>query len=221
VTCMDTFHLARKRMVETQIIRRDITDQAVIRAMGSIPRHLFVEEALRDRAYGDFPLPIGSGQTISQPFMVALMTSSLGLTGVERVLEIGTGSGYQTAVLAEIAERVVSVERLGILVPPARTLLERLGYHRVVIHSADGTLGWKDGAPYDAILVTAGAPEVPRELLGQLEEGGRLVIPVGARQSQVLKRVTRRGSTEITENLGGCVFVPLIGKSGWSDSALT
>ncbi len=218
---MDTFHLARKRMVETQIIGRDITDQAVIRAMGSIPRHLFVEEALRDRAYGDFPLPIGSGQTISQPFMVALMTSSLGLTGVERVLEIGTGSGYQTAVLAEIAGRVVSVERLGSLVPQARALLERLGYHRVVIHSADGTLGWKEGAPYDAILVTAGAPEVPRELVGQLEEGGRLVIPVGPRQRQVLKRVTRRGNTESVENLGGCVFVPLIGKSGWSDSALT
>lgn len=208
-------------MVDTQIIRRGITDQAVIRAMGSIPRHFFVEEAFRDRAYGDFPLPIGSGQTISQPFMVALMTSSLGLTGVERVLEVGTGSGYQTAVLAEIAERVVSVERLSSLVAPARDLLERLGYHRVVIHAADGTLGWKDGAPYDAILVTAGAPEVPRELVGQLKEGGRLVIPVGPRQSQVLKRVTRLGSDEIVDDLGGCVFVPLIGKSGWSESSIT
>jgi protein-L-isoaspartate(D-aspartate) O-methyltransferase len=218
---MDTFHLARKRMVETQIVRRGITDQAVIRAMGSIPRHFFVEEALRDRAYGDFPLPIGSGQTISQPFMVALMTSSLGLTGVERVLEIGTGSGYQTAVLAEIAERVVSVERIADLVPPARELLERLGYHRVVIHAADGTMGWKSGAPYDAILVTAGAPEVPRELVDQLRQGGRLVIPVGPRQRQVLKRVTRRGDGETVENLGGCVFVPLIGRSGWSEPSLT
>lgn len=208
-------------MVETQIIRRGITDQSVIRAMGSIPRHFFVEEALRDRAYGDFPLPIGSGQTISQPFMVALMTSSLGLTGVERVLEIGTGSGYQTAVLAEITERVVSVERIAGLVPPARELLERLGYHRVVIHASDGTLGWKAGAPYDAVLVTAGAPEVPRELVAQLREGGRLVIPVGPRQKQVLKRVTRRGDGETVEDLGECVFVPLIGRSGWSEASLT
>jgi len=217
---MDDYRLSRKRMVETQLVRRGITDQAVIRAMGSVPRHLFVEEALRDRAYGDFPLPIGSGQTISQPYMVALMTSSLRLTGVEKVLEIGTGSGYQTAVLAEIAGRVVSVERLGSLVRDARNLLERLGYHRVVIHVADGTLGWRGGAPYDAILVTAGSPDIPRELIEQLADGGRLVIPAGPRHRQTLKRVTRQGGNERVEDLGGCVFVPLIGESGWSEKDL-
>lgn len=218
---MDRYQLARKRMVETQIVRRGISDQAVIRAMSNVPRHLFVEEALRDRAYGDFPLPIGSGQTISQPYMVALMTSSLGLTGLEKVLEIGTGSGYQTAILAEIAERVVSVERISNLIGPARARLESLGYHRVVIHAADGTLGWREGAPYDAILVTAGAPEVPGELVDQLAEGGKLVIPVGPRSSQVLKRITRLKEGERVESLGGCVFVPLIGCRGWSEEDLS
>jgi protein-L-isoaspartate(D-aspartate) O-methyltransferase len=217
---MTEFHLARKRMVETQIIRRGIRDPAVIRAMSTVPRHLFVEEAFRDQAYGDFPLPIGSGQTISQPYIVALMTSSLRLTGVEKVLEIGTGSGYQTAVLAEIAERVVTVERISSLARKTRRLLEELGYHRVVCHLSDGTLGWKDSAPYDAILVTAGSPDIPTELVEQLADGGRLVIPVGTRRHQVLKRITRDGATKNVEDLGGCVFVPLIGRSGWKEEEL-
>jgi len=211
------YHLARKRMIDTQIVRRGIRDRAVIQAMSTVPRHRFVEGALGDRAYGDFPLPIGNGQTISQPYIVALMTEALQLKGGEKVLEVGTGSGYQTAILAEIAERVVTVERVGSLVRQARAILEELGYHRVVIHLSDGTLGWKQTAPYDAILVAAGAPEIPPGLSGQLVEGGRLVIPVGPRHQQSLIRVTRREGQESVEDLGSCVFVPLIGDRGWPE----
>jgi len=212
------YHLARKKMVENQIVARGIRDRAVIRAMSTVPRHLFVGEALRDRAYGDFPLPIGNGQTISQPYMVARMTEALQLTGVEKVLEIGTGSGYQAAVLAETAGRVVSLERIGSLLRSARATLEDIGCHRVVVHLSDGTLGWKEAAPYDAILVAAGAPEIPKELMSQLVEGGRLVIPVGSMDQQSLKRLVRLEEGNRIEDLGSCVFVPLIGYKGWPDS---
>jgi protein-L-isoaspartate(D-aspartate) O-methyltransferase len=209
------YHLARKRMVERQIAARGIRSPAVIRALTAVPRHLFVEEALRDRAYGDFPLPIGLGQTISQPYMVALMTEALELSGIEKVLEIGTGSGYQTAVLAELADRIITVERIPELARRARDLLEHLGCHRVFVTQGDGTVGWKDGAPYDAILVTAGSPEVPDDLIDQLGKGGRLVIPVGSRDLQRLKRITRTSEGLHEEDLGGCMFVPLLGKKGW------
>jgi protein-L-isoaspartate(D-aspartate) O-methyltransferase len=212
---MSEFATARRRMVETQLVARGIRDPEVLRAMGRVPRHLFVDEALLDRAYGDGALPIGHGQTISQPLMVATMTEALQLEGTEKVLEIGTGSGYQTAVLAEIAERVFSIERVAPLYRRARALLDRLGYHRVILRHGDGTLGWGDHAPYDAILVTAGAPHVPGALRDQLAEGGRLVVPVGDRSLQSLVRITRRREGDRREELGGCIFVSLIGSDGW------
>ena len=212
---MSDFATARRRMVETQLRARGVRDPEVLRALGRVPRHLFVDQAFVDRAYGDSALPIGHGQTISQPLMVATMTEALQLEGSEKVLEIGTGSGYQTAVLAEIAERVFSVERVAALYRRARSLLDRLGYHRVVLRHGDGTLGWPDHAPYDAIVVTAGAPHVPKALRDQLVEGGRLVIPVGDRHLQNLLRITRDGTEDRREMLGGCVFVSLIGDDAW------
>ena len=203
-------------MVDAQLVARGVRDPEVLRALGRVPRHLFVEEALRDRAYGDGALPIGYDQTISQPFMVATMTEALQLQGGEKLLEIGTGSGYQTSVLAEIAERVFSVERIAPLYRRARSLLDQLGYHNVVLRHGDGTLGWRDHAPYDAIVVTAGAPHVPAELRDQLAIGGRLVIPVGERRQQNLLRITRGENEDKREMLGGCVFVDLIGSDGWS-----
>lgn len=203
-------------MVDTQLITRGVRDPEVLRAMGRVPRHLFVEEALRDRAYSDSSLPIGYDQTISQPLMVATMTQALQLEGGEKVLEIGTGSGYQTAILAEVSDRVFSVERIAALYRRARGLLDQLGYHRVVLRHGDGSLGWRDHAPYDAIVVTAGAPHVPRELRDQLVLGGRLVIPVGDRLQQNLVRITRREVEDRREMLGGCVFVSLIGDDAWS-----
>jgi len=204
-------------MVDTQLLSRGVRDQEVLRALGRVPRHLFVEEALRARAYGDGALPIGYDQTISQPFMVATMTEALQLQGGEKVLEIGTGSGYQTSVLAEIAERVFSVERIAPLYRRARALLDHLGYHNVVLRQGDGTLGWRDHAPYDAIVVTAGAPHVPQALRDQLALGGRLVIPVGDRRQQNLLRITRGESDDRSEMLGGCVFVDLVGSDGWAE----
>jgi protein-L-isoaspartate(D-aspartate) O-methyltransferase len=203
-------------MVDTQLVARGVRDPEVLRALGRVPRHLFVEEALRDRAYGDGALPIGYDQTISQPFMVATMTEALQLQGGEKLLEIGTGSGYQTSVLAEIAERVFSVERIAPLYRRARSLLDQLGYHNVVLRHGDGTLGWSDHAPYDAIVVTAGAPHVPRALRDQLAIGGRLVIPVGERRQQSLLRITRGEDEDRREMLGACVFVDLVGDDGWS-----
>ena len=203
-------------MVDTQLVARGVRDPEVLRALGRVPRHLFVEEALRDRAYGDGALPIGYDQTISQPFMVATMTEALQLQGGEKLLEIGTGSGYQTSVLAEIAERVFSVERIAPLYRRARSLLDQLGYHNVVLRHGDGTLGWSDHAPYDAIVVTAGAPHLPLALRDQLAIGGRLVIPVGERHQQNLLRITRGEAEDKREMLSGCVFVDLIGSDGWA-----
>ncbi len=213
----DIYARARKTMVETQLIPRGVRDERVLAAMLKVPRHLFVDEALRPQAYSDYPLPIGEGQTISQPFMVAFMTEALKLTGTERVLEIGTGSGYQTAILAELSERVYSVERIPSIADRARKVLDRLGYSNIVIKIGDGTLGWEEEAPFDAILVTAGAPDVPPPYIEQLAEGGRLVIPVGGEFVQELVRITKRKGRLVRENLGGCRFVKLIGKYGWQE----
>ena len=209
------FARERERMVEEQLVRRGITERRVLDAMRKVPRHLFVEEALRDRAYGDYPLPIGEGQTISQPYMVGIMTQLLRLTGGEKVLEIGTGSGYQTAVLAELARRVCSVERVPSLAHRARATLEGLGYTNVWIRTADGTLGWPDEAPFDCIMVSAAAPSVPEPLFDQLAEGGRMVLPVGDSVSQTLTVVERVEGKMRTTADAGCVFVKLIGKYGW------
>jgi protein-L-isoaspartate(D-aspartate) O-methyltransferase len=215
---MDRYAKQRVRMVETQIRSRGVKDARVLKIMGKIPRHLFVEEAMMDRAYDDNPLPIGEKQTISQPYIVALMTEAMELMGKEKVLEIGTGSGYQTAVLAQLADRVCSIERIASLAGRARKILDHLNAFNVAIRVGDGTYGWKEEAPFDAILVTAGAPEVPSILLEQLGVGGRLVIPVGSRLTQTLLKVTRLSENIRDlkkEDLGGCRFVDLIGEHGW------
>ncbi len=202
-------------MVDSQIAARGIRDKRVLEAMRKVPRHLFVDEALWDQAYGDFPLPIGEGQTISQPYIVARMTEELGLKGDERVLEIGTGSGYQTAILAELSKQVFSVERIPSLLQRARTVLDKLGYRNVMIKLDDGTWGWKDYAPFDAIMVTAGAPVVPEPLLEQLSDPGIMVVPVGDEYSQVLTKIIKRDGKLFTETLEGVRFVKLIGDHGW------
>ncbi|OEU71197.1 MAG: protein-L-isoaspartate O-methyltransferase [Desulfuromonadales bacterium C00003068] len=212
------YAIARRRMVERQIVAKGIQDPLVIEAMKRVPRHRFVEEALWAQAYGDYPLPIGDKQTISQPFMVALMTQALELRGGEKVLEIGTGSGYQAAILSQIASRVYSVERISRLARRARQVLDEIGCTNVNIKLSDGTIGWESEAPFDGIVVTAGSPKVPSHYLEQLTIGGRLIIPVGGRGSQVLKCIVRQSSDEFKEeNLLGCRFVPLIGKDGWSE----
>lgn len=208
---------ARERMVTEQLERRGIRDARVLGAMRKIPRHLFVEPSLAHQAYEDCPLPIGEGQTISQPYMVAIMTEALALVGDERVLEIGTGSGYQTAVLAELAARVYSIERIPALAERARRTLGRLGYENVFIQVGDGTLGWLDAGPFHAIIVTAGAPAVPQPLLEQLQLEGRLVVPVGPPQTQTLRRVIKKEEGVEQEELVGCVFVKLVGEHGWRE----
>ena len=202
-------------MIEEQLVRRGITDERVIAAMRRIPRHLFVEEALRDRAYGDHPLPIGEGQTISQPYIVAQMTSLLALVGTEKILEVGTGSGYQTAVLAALARRICSIERLPSLASRARSLVEGLGITNVWIRVGNGTLGWPDEAPFDRILIAAGAPAVPPPLVQQLAEGGRMVLPVGDLTNQTLTVVEQGAGTMQTTTWGDCTFVKLVGKYAW------
>lgn len=202
-------------MVEEQLISRGIKDKRVLDAIGKVPRHLFLEEALWDRAYGDHALPIGERQTISQPYMVALMTEALELKGDERVLEIGTGSGYQTAVLAELTAKVYSIERIKVLAQKARTRLDDLGYLNIVIKVFDGTYGWPDEGPFDAVIVTAGAPSIPQVFIDQMKEGGRIVIPVGDRYSQVLKKGIKTPEGIIATDLTACLFVPLIGVFAW------
>jgi len=217
---MDRYKKQRTRMVETQIKARLINDPRVLKVMETIPRHLFVDEGLIDQAYSDNPLPIGEKQTISQPYIVALMTQALELKGRERVLEIGTGSGYQTAILAKLADRVFSIERVAALATRARKILDRLNCYNVAIRVGDGSYGWKEEAPFDAIITTAGAPKVPEHLVLQLAPGGRLVVPVGSRDIQTLYKFTRstENPDEIKkEDLGGCRFVSLIGESGWKE----
>jgi len=215
---MDRYAKQRKKMVDSQIRSRGVRDERVLRAMEKIPRHLFIDEGLIDQAYNDNPLPIGEKQTISQPYIVALMTEALELKGREKVLELGTGSGYQAAILAELADRVFTVERLASLAQKARKLIESLNYYNVVIRVGDGTYGWREESPFDAIAVSAGSPSIPRMLVEQLAIGGRLVIPVGGRYSQSLIKLTRLSENPDDvkkEDLGGCRFVSLIGEHGW------
>jgi protein-L-isoaspartate(D-aspartate) O-methyltransferase len=207
----------RTTMVEQQLKARGIEDEAVLNAMEKIPREAFVPHEYRDSAYKDGPLPIGEGQTISQPYMVALMTQCLQLQGHEKVLEIGTGSGYQMAVLLSITPHVYSIERLPALAKYAVDNLQSFGYENLHIKVGDGSCGWPEEAPFDGIIVTAGAIDIPEVLKEQLSDGGRLVIPVGPRYTQDLYRVTRRGNEFITEDFTACVFVPLIGRHGWKE----
>ncbi len=207
-------------MIEAQLKGRGISDERVLKAMAAVPRHLFVEEGLQDQAYSDSPLPIGSRQTISQPYIVALMTEALALRGDEKVLEIGTGCGYQTAILAKLVERVFSIERLASLAFKAQRTLDSLHYYNVLIRVGDGTYGWSEEAPFEAIITTAGAPIIPATLTGQLAVGGRLIIPVGTKSSQTLVKITRRSAEKDdfkTEDICGCRFVSLIGEHGWKD----
>lgn len=208
---------AKERMLNDHLLARGIENPAVIAAMGAVPREEFVPKHLRFAAYDDNPLPIDEGQTISQPYIVGFMTQALDLAGGERVLEIGTGSGYQAAVLSRIAESVYSVERFGTLARRAAERLAKLGYSNVHVLEGDGTLGWPEHAPYDAVMVTAGSPDVPKALLEQLGKGGRMVIPVGSNlYVQTLVRVHRESSGELfREELCSVRFVPLVGKAGW------
>ena len=208
----------RDDMVNHQLKPRGINDPHVLEALRTVPRHLFVSEALRDQAYGDYPLPIGEQQTISQPYIVAEMTQALELGKDDRVLEIGTGSGYQAAVLAEIVFRVYTIERIRALYIQARKLLDRLNYHNIIMRCSDGTTGWQDESPFDAIMVTAGAPEVPEKLLDQLAAGGRMIVPVGNQHSQDLIKITKDKDGLHKSNLGGCRFVKLIGAQGWKEN---
>jgi len=217
-TVTDEFAAARRAMVEDQIRKRGVASPRVLEAMLSVPRHEFVPEEFRADAYADKPLPIGEGQTISQPFMVAAMTEALELTGSERVLEIGTGSGYQAAVLSLLAREVFSVESHTSLALAAQERLGRLGYANVHVHNGDGSLGFADAAPYDAILITAAAPEIPPLLVGQLREGGRLVIPVGSQEDQELVQARKESGVLQSRVLFDCRFVPLLGRYGWSRS---
>lgn len=211
----DIYESARRRMVEAQIVKRGVAQPEVIEAMLRVPRHLFVDEAFLPQAYSDYPLPIGYEQTISQPYIVAYMTEALGLRPTDKVLEIGTGSGYQSAVLSMVVEKVYSVERILDLANRARRILDSMHCTNVLVKVGDGTKGWAEHGPYDAIMVTAGAPEVPKGLAAQLKEGGRLVIPVGGETVQELIRITKKDNAVVTERLGGCRFVKLIGKNGW------
>jgi protein-L-isoaspartate(D-aspartate) O-methyltransferase len=208
----------REEMVRQQIAARGIKDPEVLAAFRKVPRHLFVSEALRDQAYGDYPLPIGEQQTISQPYIVAEMTQALELKKDDRVLEIGTGSGYQAAILAEVVYRVYTIERIRSLYVQTRKLLDKLHYHRIVMRCSDGTSGWPDESPFDAIMVTAGAPDVPQKLLDQLAEGGRMVVPIGNQHSQDLIKYTKDKGGVHKTNLGGCRFVKLIGAHGWKEN---
>jgi protein-L-isoaspartate(D-aspartate) O-methyltransferase len=208
----------RLRMVTSQLVTRGIRDERVLAAMKKVPRHLFVPEGLSDCAYDDGPLSIGEGQTISQPYMVALMTEALALTGAEKVLEVGTGSGYQTAVLAELSGSVYTVERIPLLSQRSQNLLSELGYSNVLFQVGDGSHGWPEMAPYQRILVTAGAPDVCQSLVHRLEEGGIMVLPVGTRYSQMLYRITKKKDKIEKEELTLCIFVPLVGEHGWKEA---
>ena len=212
-----TYTRAREQMVQEQLVKRGISDPLVLAAMERVPRHLFVEEILRDRAYDDHPLPIGEGQTISQPYMVALMAETLKLAEGEKVLEVGTGSGYLAAVMAEQGTQVCSIELSERLAEQARTTLYALGYHSVKVHIGDGTLGWEAEAPFDAIVIGAAAPCLPRPLLAQLRLGGRLVLPMGEEDLQTLVRVWKEPHGLREEYFGECRFVKLHGAYGWEN----
>ena len=216
-TAGDEYAIRRRQMVERQLVPRDITDPRVLAAMGSLPRHLFVEEALQSQAYTDNALPIGSRQTISQPYIVAAMTQLLKVGPEDRVLEIGTGSGYQTALLAALAGEVYTIERLRPLANRARAILQELGCSNIHLRVGDGTAGWPEEAPFARIVVTAGAPSVPAPLLAQLDRGGRMVIPVGDGKKQTLTVVIKGPAGVRLEHYDPCVFVKLIGRDGWDE----
>ena len=209
------FKKLREQMVETQLIPRGIKDERVIAAMKKVPRHLFVPEAIQHMAYEDMALSIGEGQTISQPYMVAVMTELLNLEGTERILEIGTGSGYQAAILAELSGEVYTVERIAALADNAKAKFKSLGYINIQVKVSDGTLGWPEKAPFDRVLVTAGTPQIPTPFIDQLADGGIILAPVGDRSSQQLLRIRKSKDTLKEEYHTPCVFVPLIGKFGW------
>lgn len=212
----DSFVTVRERMVQEQLRPRGIADERVLQAMAEVPRHLFVEDAMRAQAYGDYPLPIGGDQTISQPLVVAAMTQALQLTGTEQVLEIGTGSGYQASVLSRLCEKVYTVERINSLLAGARKVFDTLHYYNILSRLDDGTMGWQEYAPYDAIIVTAGGPEIPQPLVDKLADNGRMVIPVGERDVQELHLVKKvDGEVEI-EKMESVRFVSLIGEHGWN-----
>ncbi len=211
----EKYQKMRREMVVRQLEVRGITDTLVLAAFNKVPRHLFVSEALRDQAYGDYPLPIGEGQTISQPYIVAEMTQALKLNKNDRILEIGTGCGYQSAILAEIAFRVYTIERIRSLCIKSRNIFDLFGYHNIVTRRSDGTSGWAEQSPFDAILVAAGAPQIPKSLLNQLAIGGRMIIPAGSQLSQELLLIEKHEYGIRTENLGGCQFVKLMGEYGW------
>jgi protein-L-isoaspartate(D-aspartate) O-methyltransferase len=206
------YAVLRKRMVEEQIIRRGINDERVLAAFYKVERHKFIPEDLRTSAYGDFPVPIGEGQTISQPYIVALMTECLQLKGQEKVLEIGTGSGYQAAILAELTKEVCSIERFAGLAERAQGVLNDLGYTNIKIKIGDGTLGWPEEAPFDRIIITAASPHIPLPLQEQLKEEGKLILPLGETFSQVLTLIEKREGKINANEICGCVFVPLVGK---------
>jgi protein-L-isoaspartate(D-aspartate) O-methyltransferase len=209
------YYSKRQEMVET-LVERGIRNPRVLEAFRNVPRHFFLDEALWPQAYSDHPLPIGEKQTISQPYIVALMTEALRLTGTEKVLEVGTGSGYQTAILAELADRVYSIERIPTLAKRARKVLDQLKYTNVVLRIGDGTEGWRDESPFAATIVTAAAPDAPNPLMQQLEIGGRLIIPIGDEQFQDLMLYIKEAEDRYgEENYGGCRFVKLIGEHGW------
>jgi len=212
-----SYLLAREKMVEEQLVSRGIRDSRVLTAMAKVRRHLFVAEELRSRAYDDNPLPIGEGQTISQPYMVALMVEALGLKGKERVLEIGTGSSYAAAVLAELCAQVFSIEWVEDLAVRAQVVLVSLGYRNVSIRVGDGTLGWEEHAPYDAVVISAAAPCIPRPLIRQLKLDGSLVLPMGEEELQTLVRIRKERGGLREEYLGECLFVKLMGAYGWED----
>jgi len=211
------YAVLREEMIEKQLRRRGVHDAAVLGAMAEVPRHEFVSEEVRVHAYDDLPLPIGSGQTISQPYIVAAMTAALHLQPGDRVLEIGTGCGYHAAVLSRLAKEIFTIERRPELASSASAKLARLGYSNAHVHCGDGTLGLPELAPFDAILVAAAAPAVPKPLLAQLAEGGRIILPVGGAEHQELQLIERRGDTFPTKMLEGCRFVPLLGYHGWQE----
>jgi protein-L-isoaspartate(D-aspartate) O-methyltransferase len=212
----DGFVTVRERMVQEQLRPRGITDERVLQAMAEVPRHLFVEDAMRAQAYGDHPLPIGGDQTISQPLVVAAMTQALQLTGTEQVLEIGTGSGYQASVLSRLCGKVYTVERINSLLAGARKVFDTLHYYNILSRLDDGTMGWQEYAPYDAIIVTAGGPEIPQPLVDQLAGNGRMVIPVGERDVQELHFVRKVDGEVDIKKLESVRFVSLIGEHGWN-----
>jgi len=212
---IDRFVTVRERMVQEQLLGRGISDERVLKAMSEVPRHLFVEDAQQAIAYGDHPLPIASDQTISQPLVVAAMTQALQLQGDEKVLEIGTGSGYQAAILSRLSEKVYTVERINNLLSGARKVFDLLHYYNILSRLDDGTMGWQEYAPYDAIIVTAGGPEIPQPLIDQLADPGRMVIPVGDRDVQELHYLTKKDGEITVERLESVRFVSLIGEHGW------